>query len=65
MCPTAMPVAYDIIFLPETFEPIYPILATIRLQLLAYQILLEGGSWTNSNLQKITVVNPITFQEKR
>ncbi|HTL58133.1 MAG TPA: glutamine--fructose-6-phosphate transaminase (isomerizing) [Candidatus Limnocylindrales bacterium] len=38
-----VPVADDIIFLPETLEPVYPILATIPLQLLAYHIALHRG----------------------
>jgi glucosamine--fructose-6-phosphate aminotransferase (isomerizing) len=38
-----VPVADDIIFLPETLEPVYPILATIPLQLLAYHMALHRG----------------------
>jgi glucosamine--fructose-6-phosphate aminotransferase (isomerizing) len=38
-----VPVADDVIFLPETLEPVYPILATIPLQLLAYHIALHRG----------------------
>ena len=38
-----VPVADDIIFLPETLEPVYPLLATIPLQLLAYHIALHRG----------------------
>jgi glucosamine--fructose-6-phosphate aminotransferase (isomerizing) len=38
-----LPVADDIIFLPETLEPVYPILATIPLQLLAYHMAVHRG----------------------
>jgi glucosamine--fructose-6-phosphate aminotransferase (isomerizing) len=38
-----VPVADDVIFLPETLEPVYPILATIPLQLLAYHMALHRG----------------------
>ena len=38
-----VPVADDIIFLPETLEPVYPILATIPLQLLSYHMALHRG----------------------
>ncbi|HOB31388.1 MAG TPA: isomerizing glutamine--fructose-6-phosphate transaminase, partial [Verrucomicrobiota bacterium] len=36
-------VADDVIYLPETVEPLYPILATIPLQLLAYHIAVARG----------------------
>ncbi len=38
-----VPVADDVIFLPETLEPVYPLLATIPLQLLAYHIAVHRG----------------------
>jgi glucosamine--fructose-6-phosphate aminotransferase (isomerizing) len=38
-----IPVADDVIFLPETLEPVYPILATIPLQLLAYHMAVHRG----------------------
>ncbi|HTL16767.1 MAG TPA: glutamine--fructose-6-phosphate transaminase (isomerizing) [Patescibacteria group bacterium] len=38
-----MPVADDVIFIPETLEPLYPILATIPLQLFAYHIAVLRG----------------------
>ena len=38
-----VPVADDVIFLPETLEPLYPILATIPLQLLAYHMACHRG----------------------
>ena len=36
-------VADDVIFLPETLEPVYPLLATIPLQLLAYHMAVHRG----------------------
>jgi glucosamine--fructose-6-phosphate aminotransferase (isomerizing) len=38
-----VPVADDVIFLPETLEPVYPILATIPLQLFAYHMAVHRG----------------------
>jgi len=38
-----IPVADDVIFLPETLEPVYPVLATIPLQLFAYHIAVHRG----------------------
>jgi len=38
-----VPVADDVIFLPETLEPLYPILATIPLQLLSYHMAVHRG----------------------
>jgi glucosamine--fructose-6-phosphate aminotransferase (isomerizing) len=36
-------VADDVFYLPRTLEPIYPILATVPLQLLAYHIAVARG----------------------
>ncbi|MGD1090155.1 MAG: glutamine--fructose-6-phosphate aminotransferase, partial [Verrucomicrobiota bacterium] len=36
-------VADDVIYLPEALEPIYPILATVPLQLFAYYIAVARG----------------------
>jgi glucosamine--fructose-6-phosphate aminotransferase (isomerizing) len=36
-------VADDVIYLPETLEPVYPILATIPLQLFAYHMAVARG----------------------
>jgi glutamine---fructose-6-phosphate transaminase (isomerizing) len=38
-----VPVANDVIFLPETLEPLYPLLATIPLQLLSYYMAVQRG----------------------
>ena len=35
--------AEDVIYLPRTLEPLYPILAIVPLQLLAYHIAVERG----------------------
>jgi glucosamine--fructose-6-phosphate aminotransferase (isomerizing) len=39
----AASVADDVIYLPATLEPLYPILATIPLQLFAYYIAVSRG----------------------
>jgi glucosamine--fructose-6-phosphate aminotransferase (isomerizing) len=36
-------VADDVIYIPETLEPVYPILATVLLQLFAYHIAVSRG----------------------
>ena len=36
-------VADDVIYIPETLEPIYPLLATVPLQLFAYHIAVARG----------------------
>jgi glucosamine--fructose-6-phosphate aminotransferase (isomerizing) len=36
-------VADDVIYIPETIEPVYPFLATIPLQLFAYHIAVACG----------------------
>jgi glucosamine--fructose-6-phosphate aminotransferase (isomerizing) len=53
-------VADDVIYLPPTLEPIYPILATVPLQLLAYHIAVARGCDVDKprNLAKSVTVDP-------
>ena len=62
-------VADDVIYLPKALEPIYPILATVPLQLFAYHIAvargLRRGQAAQSRQERDGGVSPITEVQRR